>query len=86
MEAVYKSGIIFRFRRPSSVPRRQPSEAMRKALRHLAESEEMRQFAADARARRRDIVLEVFHSHDGHPLLIHVAAVPRHDPHGATSA
>lgn len=86
MEIDYRQGIIFRFRRPSSVPRRQPSEAMREALRHLAESEEMRPFVADARARRKDIVLEVFHSRDGHPLLIHVAAAPRHAAQGATGA
>ena len=45
MEAVCKPGILFRFRRPSSIPRRQPSKAMTEALRHLAESEEMRSFA-----------------------------------------
>lgn len=74
MESVYKPGILFRFRRPSSVPRRQPSRAMTEALRHLAESEEMRPFVAEARARRRNVVVEVFHSREGHPLLIHVAA------------
>jgi hypothetical protein len=87
MEAVlYKPGVIFRFRRSNSMRRRQPSEAMRKALRCLAESEEMRQFTADARAQRRDVVLEVFHSRDGHPLLVHVAVAPRHDAQGATGA
>ena len=74
MESVYKPGILFKFRRPSKVPRRQPSKAMTKALRHLAESEEMRPFVAEARAQRRNVVVEVFHSSDGHPLLIHVAA------------
>ena len=79
MEAVYRPGIIFRFRRPCSMPNRQPSEAMKKALRYLAESGEMREFTADARAQCRDIVLEVFHSRDGHPLLVHIAAAPRND-------
>jgi len=74
MKSVYEQGIVFRFRRPSSVPRRQPSEAMRKALRCLAESDEMQPFVADARAQRRNVVVEVFHSSDGHPLLIHIAA------------
>ena len=77
METDYKPGIVFRFRRPSSVPRRQPSRAMTEALRHLAESDEMRPFVADARAQRRDVVVEVFHSRDGHPLLIHIAAAPK---------
>ena len=77
METVYTPGIIFRFRRPSSIPRRQPSRAMTEALRHLAESEEMTPFIAAARAQRRNVVVEVFHSSDGHPLLIHTAAAPR---------
>ncbi len=78
MEAVHKPGIMFRFRRPSSIPRRQPSKTMTEALRHLAESEEMQPLIDDARARRRDVVVEVFHSRDGHPLLIHIAAASRH--------
>ena len=83
MEAVYKSGIIFRFRRPSSIPRQHPSAAMTQALRHLADSDEMRPFVADARARRRNVVVEVFHSRDGHPLLIHTTVAPRNrNSHG----
>ncbi len=78
MEAVYKPGILFKFRRPSNIPRRQPSKAMTEALRHLAESEEMRTFVAEARTRRRNVVVEVFHASDGHPLLIHTAAAHRH--------
>jgi hypothetical protein len=78
MEAAYKPGIVFRFRRSKNAPRRGPSEKMTEALRHLAESEEMRPFVSSAYARRRDVVLEVFHSRDGHPLLIHIAAAPRH--------
>jgi hypothetical protein len=45
---------------------------MTEALRHLAESDEMRPFVSEAHAVRRDVVLEVFHSRDGHPLLIHI--------------
>jgi hypothetical protein len=85
MEAVYKPEIIFRFRRPSSIPRRQPSEAMRKALQHLAESDEMKPFVAAARAQRRDVVVEVFHASDGHPLLIHAAA-PKREVQGRANA
>lgn len=82
MEAVYRPGILFRFRRPSNIPKRHPSKAMAEALRHLAESEEMRPFVAEARARRRNVVVEVFYSSDGHPLLIHTAAAARHQtPH-----
>jgi hypothetical protein len=83
MEAVYKPGILFRFRRPSSAPRRDPSTTMTEALRHLAESDEMRPFVAEARARCRNVVVEVFHSSDGHPLLIHTTVAPRNrNSHG----
>jgi hypothetical protein len=67
METQYKPGILFRFRRPSSVPRRQPSRAMTEALRHLGESDEMKPLVVAARAQRREVVVEVFHSSDGHP-------------------
>jgi hypothetical protein len=86
MEAVYKPEIMFRFRRPSSVPRRHPSRALAEALRHLAESEEMQPLIDDACARRRDVVVEVFHSRDGHPLLIHTTTAPKREAHGGTGA
>jgi hypothetical protein len=37
----------------------------------------MRQFVADAQAQCRKVVVQVFHSSQGHPLLIHTAAIPR---------
>ena len=86
MEAHDKPGILFRFRRPSSVPRRHPSKAMTEALRCLAESDEMQPLIDDARARRRDVVVEVFHSSDGHPLLIHTATAPEREARGGTGA
>ena len=76
METQNKPGILFRFRRPSDTSRRHPSKAMTEALRLLAESEEMQPFVAEAHARRRNVVVEVFHSRDGHPLLIHTALAP----------
>jgi len=84
MEAHDKPGILFRFRRPSGVPRRHPSKAMTEALRHLAESEEMQPFISDARARRRNVVVEVFHSSDGRPLLIHTTTAPKRAAYGGT--
>lgn len=77
MEAVYKPGIVFRFRRSKDAQKRNPSRAMTEALRHLAESDEMQPFIADARTEKRTVAIEVFHSSDGHPLLIYLAAVPR---------
>jgi hypothetical protein len=51
---------------------------MTEALQRLSESEEMRDFTANSRANNRTVVVEVFHSaEDGHPLLIHTAAVPK---------
>lgn len=69
--------VVFRFRRPSGSPSRQPSKAMTQALHQFAQTNEMRVFVANARAQRRKVVVEVFHSSDGHPLLIHTAAVRR---------
>ena len=86
MEIQHTQGILFKFRRPCRMRKRQPSEAMRKALQCLAESDEMRPFVNAARAQVRTVVVEVFHSCEGHPLLIHVAAAPRHDAHGVADA
>jgi len=63
--------IVFKFRRPSGTPSRKPSEAMTQAMRQFAETDEMQAFIANARAQRRKVVVEVFHSADGHPMLIH---------------
>ena len=63
--------IVFKFRRPSGTPSRQPSAAMTHALRQFARSDEMQAFVANARKQRRKVVVEVFHSADGHPMLIH---------------
>lgn len=76
MEAVYKPGIVFRFRGSKNIAGRNPSKKMTEALRCLAESDEMQPFLSEAHAVRRDVVLDVFHSRDGHPLLIHIAAAP----------
>jgi hypothetical protein len=77
MEAGSKPGIVFKFRRPIGVPKKPPSAAMTEALQRLSEAEEMRNFTAKAHAQNRTVVLEVFHSREGHPLLIHTAAVRR---------
>ena len=76
MEIDCRPGIVFRFRRPSGLPKRAPSVAMREALRQLANADEMQEFISAALAKRRSVVVEVFHSRDGHPLLVHVGAAP----------
>jgi CTP:molybdopterin cytidylyltransferase MocA len=49
---------------------------MTQAMRQFAATDEMQAFVASARAQRRKVVVEVFHSADGHPLLIHTAFLP----------
>ena len=77
MQTSTKPEVVFRFCRPSGSPSRQPSEAMTQALRQFAATDEMQVFIASAKAQQRKVVVEVFHSSDGHPLLIHTAAVSR---------
>ena len=77
MEAIYKPGILFRFCRPSGSCTRKPSAAMTEALRRLSEAEEMQPLLGKARAAKRQVVIEVFHSRDGQPLLIHPRLQPR---------
>jgi len=50
---------------------------MTRALQALTESEEMQQFVAEAHSQRKDVVVEVFQSRNGRPLLIHPNAVPK---------
>jgi hypothetical protein len=69
--------IQFRFRRPSGTPTHAPSEAMQDALRRLSQAKEMQPLLKKAQATRREVVIEVFHSKDGQPLLIHTAALPK---------
>jgi hypothetical protein len=52
---------------------------MTDALRLLSESAELKPLVAGARASGRKVVVQVFRSRDGHPILIHFAAT------GATS-
>jgi hypothetical protein len=75
MQTDQTPGIVFKFCRPSGSPSRQPSEAMTQAMRQFAATDEMQAFVASARAQRRKVVVEVFHSADGHPMLIHTVAV-----------
>jgi hypothetical protein len=50
---------------------------MTRALQALSESEEMRQFVAEAHAQLKDVVVEAFQNRKGRPLLIHPKAVPK---------
>jgi hypothetical protein len=50
---------------------------MQDALRRLSQVEEMQPLLKKAQTAGRDVVIEVFHSKDGQPLLIHTAAVAK---------
>lgn len=68
--------VIFRFRRPGGSTRQKPSTALVEALRHLSEAHEMQPLLAEAQETGREVVIEVFHSQNGQPLLIHTALLP----------
>lgn len=68
--------IVFRFRRPGGSTNRKPSTALIQALRHLSEAHEMQPLLAKAQTTGREVVIEVFHSRSGQPLLIHTALLP----------
>lgn len=69
--------VVFRFRRPNGSVKRQPSVALVCALRQLSEAHEMQPLLVKARETGREVVIEVFHSKDGQPLLIHTALLPQ---------
>ena len=71
------SDVQFKFSQPSGAPARKPSASMTAALGKLSESTEMRSFVADARAHGRKVVVQVYHSAEGCPFLIHLKAVPQ---------
>jgi CTP:molybdopterin cytidylyltransferase MocA len=48
---------------------------MTEALCQLSKSDEMQTLVGEARAHGRKVVVQVFHSAEGHPILIHLKAV-----------
>jgi hypothetical protein len=76
MERQTSPEVVFRFRRPSGSPAREPSTAMTEALRQLSLAQEIEPLRRKARDAGREVVIEVFQSKDGQPLLIHTALLP----------
>ena len=68
--------VVFRFRRPSGSPAPEPSMAMTEALRQLSQAREMEPLLRKAQEAGREVVIDVFQSKDGQPLLIHTALLP----------
>ncbi len=77
MQIESSSGVLFRSCRPSGAPAREPSAAMTRSLQALSEADEIREFVAEAHLQQKTVVLEVFQSRAGRPLLIHPNAVPK---------
>jgi hypothetical protein len=67
--------VLYKFSQPSGAPARMPSASMTAALRTLSESTEMQSLVAEARAHGRKVVVQVYHSAEGLPFLIHLKAV-----------
>ena len=68
--------VVFRFRRPSGSQNHEPSLGMAEALRQLSVAREMELLLQAAQRAGREVVIEIFQSRDGQPLLIHTAMLP----------
>ncbi len=69
------SDVLFKFSQPSGAPARKPSASLTAALHNLSESTELRSLVAEAHAHGRTVVVQVYHSAEGLPFLIHLKAV-----------
>jgi hypothetical protein len=67
--------VLFKFSQPSGAPAITPSPSLTAALHKLSESNEMRSLMTEAQAQGRTVVVQVYHSSDGRPFLIHLKAV-----------
>jgi hypothetical protein len=68
--------IHFRFHRPKE-QRCPPSFPMVEALRQISLSDEIQPLLGRARADGREVLIEIFHSKGGEPMLIHIAMFPQ---------
>ena len=71
------SDVVFKFSQPSGASARRPSASMTAALRNLSESTELQSLVAEARTQGRRMEVQVYHSAEGCPFLIHLKAVPQ---------
>jgi len=67
-----QNDVVLKFSVPSGKPGRKPSRSMIAALQTLCAATELRGLAEDAHAHGRKLVLQVFQSADGSPILIHL--------------
>jgi hypothetical protein len=71
-----RQSVIIKHSSPSGALKRNPSRALTAALRKLTQSDEMKHLITEARAQKRLVKVQVFHSAAGHPILIHLGSVP----------
>jgi hypothetical protein len=71
------SDVQFKFSQPCGAPTKKPSASMTAALGKLGDSTEVRSLVADAQEHGRKVVVQVYHSAEGRPFLIHLKAVPQ---------
>jgi len=64
--------VVFKFRRPSGSRQQESSAAMTEALRRLCEAAEMPSLLAQTRKSGGEVAIEIFHTRQGQPLLIHI--------------
>jgi hypothetical protein len=64
--------VVFRFRRSSGSREQEPSAALTEALRRLCEAAEMQPLHAQASKSGGKVAIEVFHTRQSQPLLIHI--------------
>jgi hypothetical protein len=69
--------VLFKYSQPNGAASRKPSTAMAEALQRLSEANEMQTLVAGARCQGRRVVVQVFHSAEGYPILIHLGAIPQ---------
>lgn len=71
------SNFVFKFRRPLGAPQQEPSAAMTEALQRLSAAEELEPLVTEARQRGRSVAIEVYHTGQGLPVLIHMTLLPQ---------
>jgi hypothetical protein len=63
--------VIVRFKRPSSLGRKLPSEALNQAMASLADTDEMRPLLCEANAEGKALAIDVYQNRAGYPILVH---------------
>ena len=63
--------VIVRFKRPSGVGRKMPSEGLNQAMVSLAGTDEMRPLLCEASAEGKALAIDIYQSRTGRPILVH---------------